>query len=282
MDENPYLAAIRLLVLDTSVTDNVRTDWLTVIDNSARVVTQKPALRKFETARLLAVTLAALHETAVDRFGEGEHPFTLDPFPKYRRTKGAPSQVLPCEPGSERLWVGINDEMNSWEGAFYELAHEAIHLLSPVIPPLGANPTVATLDEGVAVHFAECMYDRYIRPYFAENPGTRPVGATYGINKQYSNAHAAASKLNDTALRNISDAFGGFPYALDSGRLHTLAAGAITDEEARILARPFDYLRLGSSPTAADWRLPVPDEPSERSAHVPDGNPELTPFPRSN
>jgi len=175
MDEYPYLAAIRLLVVDTSVTDNVRTDWFTVIDNSARVVTEKPALIKFETARLLDVTLTALHETAVDRFGEGEHPFTLDPFPTYRRTKGAPSQVLPYEPGSERLRFGINDDMNSWEGAFYELAYEAIHLLSPVIPPSGDYPTVATLDEGVAVNFAECMYDRYIRPYFAENPGTRPL-----------------------------------------------------------------------------------------------------------
>lgn len=59
--------------------------------------------------------------------------------------------------------VCIGWRYDSWEQFFYQVSHEAVHLLNPKAAPNGTLRTSA-LDEGMAVRYAEEILEKYL-PY---------------------------------------------------------------------------------------------------------------------
>lgn len=57
--------------------------------------------------------------------------------------------------------VCIGWRYDSWEPFFYQVSHEAVHLLNPKLAPTG-TPRTSALDEGGAVRYAEEMLETYL------------------------------------------------------------------------------------------------------------------------
>ncbi|HHQ6628261.1 TPA: hypothetical protein ACSTL5_004828 [Serratia fonticola] len=131
--------------------------------------------------------------------------------------------------------VCIGWRYDSWEQFFYQVAHDAVHLLNPKIAPLGTIRTCA-LDEGVAVRYAEEMLEKYL-PYVSRAFVDSPVGT----NNPYHVAWLAASKLPDSVLRQIRVEFGSFGEIGDPARFAEMTAQWLTPKEAELLSGDFCY-----------------------------------------
>lgn len=69
--------------------------------------------------------------------------------------RNIPTTWFPPEAGTVRIMLSHHARTEERE-AFYQAAHEALHMLEPVTESEGAT----TLEEGLAVHFAERMVER--------------------------------------------------------------------------------------------------------------------------
>lgn len=124
------------------------------------------------------------------------------------------------------------------ENAFYDVCHEVVHLLNPVFNVQDANVKVSALDEGVAVKFAEQMYERYIRPYCDRIPSTSPI---FYRNSQYFVAYSAAKKIPDGVLKEVRQVFGMFSKIDDVEKFKTLVGSYLSDKEMDELMAKFIY-----------------------------------------
>ncbi|WP_220465770.1 hypothetical protein, partial [Pseudomonas juntendi] len=82
----------------------------------------------------------------------------------------------------EKHIICFGTQVITWEQLFYELAHETLHLLGPT--DTNKN-TVARIEEGVAVKFAEEFYKDYVYPsikrYTYISPLSAPLSAYYKV-----------------------------------------------------------------------------------------------------
>ncbi|EBR4458221.1 hypothetical protein C2478_20220 [Salmonella enterica] len=194
------------------------------------------SLRKF----ILHFMLIDLEE----RYGDMQFPETTYRIPFYehhRETAGVRnSQVIsfnPTHPLAREYDFGvcIGWSFDCWEAFFYQMAHEAVHLLNPKVAPSGMLKTSA-LDEGVAVRYAEEMLATYL-------PGVDrySVGSPAGLPNAYNAAWQATRKLPDKVLRQIRDTFGGFGDITDPVRFEEMTAQWLTPAEAGLLSSDFRY-----------------------------------------
>ena len=179
-----------------------------------------------------------------NRYGDRQSSDTTFMIPFYNRLREehgvANSQVISFHPEHPlakdyKYGVCIGWRYDSWEQFFYQIAHEAVHLLNPKVWPTGTLRTCA-LDEGMAVRYAEEMLEKYL-PYVSRAFVDSPVGA----NTPYNYAWRAACKLPDTVLRQIRDEFGSFGEIGDAARFAEMTSQWLTPEEAGLLSGNFCY-----------------------------------------
>ncbi|TKK12402.1 hypothetical protein EcCFBP13530_23775 [Enterobacter cancerogenus] len=179
-----------------------------------------------------------------ERYGDMQFPDTTFRLPFYEHSREIAgvrnSQVISFNPMHPLVreydfGVCIGWPFDSWEAFFYQLAHESVHLLNPKVAPVGMLRT-STLDEGVAVRYAEEMLERYfpdVNPY--------SVGSPAGMPNAYDEAWRAARKIPDKALRQVRETFGGFGDITDAARFKELTAQWLTSAEAEPLSSDFHY-----------------------------------------
>ncbi|PXK48797.1 hypothetical protein DMR84_27570 [Klebsiella variicola] len=131
--------------------------------------------------------------------------------------------------------VCIGWRYDSWEQFFYQVSHEAVHLLNPKLFPNGTIRTCA-LDEGMAVRYAEEMLAKYM-PYVSRAFVESPVG----LDNAYHHAWEAASKLPHDLLAQIRAEFGSFGTIDDPVRFAEMTAPWLTTAEASLLSSDFLY-----------------------------------------
>lgn len=235
-----YVNALLEIANSSSAANSAKKIWRKELEKYRSSTIFGPKSDTASGNRLLRVNLEVMLEAAESIFGPAEMGSELYTTPGYHN-EVPNSGIKTTLESPPRLMLIINQDAVTWEDAFYEIAHEVIHLLSPVIAE-GGKPPVATLDEGVAVYFAEYVYEKYISSYTGSHPSLSPRGL--GPNhRAYANAYALARKLNFEELRRIRDEFSGFPYATDPYRLLSLSAGKLNIEEARSLSAIFEYKR---------------------------------------
>lgn len=181
-----------------------------------------------------------------ERYGEMEFPDTTFITPFYNREReeaGFPnSQIVTfskTHPIAEKYQYGvcIGWRYDSWEQFFYQVSHEAVHLLNPRLAPNGAL-RVSALDEGVAVRYAEEMLEKYL-PYASRAFVDSPVS----LNGPYHDAWQAARKLPQDLLKQIRAEFGSFATITDPAKFTEMTASWLTPPEATLLSSEFAYPR---------------------------------------
>ncbi|MFT7773395.1 hypothetical protein [Roseateles sp.] len=162
------------------------------------------------------------------------------------------SRVGPMHGDHDTFGVAIGSFAMTWEDVFYELAHEMVHFLNPVAS--AHERKVATLDEGVAVKFAENTYREFISGYTSHRPQTSPLTMP---DKRYFPAYLATVKIPDQVLAVVRNRFGSFSNINNIEAFGALTSDYLDQSEIALLASPFSY------PTPAASRSSTSHHPGD-------------------
>ena len=116
------------------------------------------------------------------------------------------------------------------------MSHEIIHLLNPL--PTRNGVKVCSLDEGIAVKFAEKIYKAFISPYTNALPKNSP---TILVPNQYNTVYQAVVKIPDGVLRQVRNTLGAFHSITDFEGLKSIVEGHVSESEAELLFSQFAY-----------------------------------------
>lgn len=182
------------------------------------------------------VVLQLVIMSAEDLYGDRDTAFTIHPNPDLKSSPR--SRIAPELNNHKNIIVCIGPYVSTWEDFFYEICHESIHLLNPVID-IENNPA-SSLDEGVAVKFAEAMYNKFIKPYHKYPANNSPLYG-YSRNNNYKKAYEIADKIPDEALFSIRKEFDAFTRIINNSKLKEMAGPYINDDEIRYISDNFKY-----------------------------------------
>lgn len=218
-------------------TDESRANVKDLIQSSASDRTLNPRDKTDGNEKLLKATVFIALGTATDMYGVGDET-KLYPIPFFERQPQ--SQIAPLMDDMSTVGIVLGECVRSWEEVFYDICHESLHLLDPIINVYDSNVKVSALEEGVAVKFAEDMYEQYVRPYCRKKPLTSPVS---DINSQYFKAYSAAKKIPDVVLKDVRKVFGKFSKIDDVEKFKEMVGNFISDEDVKTLVDPFVYTK---------------------------------------
>ncbi|HDV8352641.1 TPA: hypothetical protein RKT01_004472 [Burkholderia vietnamiensis] len=203
------------------------------IDAASVGMTLDPRDEVESNGKFLHASLLVIARKVEDLYGAGDDT-DLHYLPIFLNQLN--SQILPLIGEPKKFALGIGLIARSWEDVFYELCHESLHSLNPVVDV--RNNRVAALEEGCAVKFAEQMYLEYIKPYCNEIPLSSPVS---DHSSQYFTAYMAAKKIPDNVLRKVRQVFGRFSKIDDVRKFTTLVELYVSEAEAASLCERFVY-----------------------------------------
>jgi len=199
----------------------------------ASAVTGDPRQQTDANAELLFCMTLLLFARVEHLYGDGSHE-KLSFHPTFQNHPH--SMVCPVADDHDTFGVTVGRHATTWEGVFYEVAHEMVHFLNPVAS--AHEKQLATLEEGVAVKFAETTYRELISAYTGNPPQISPVTTP---DSRYYPAFKATNKIPDGVLAAVRARFVSF-----SGVNDVVAFGALTSEyleqhEIELLMTPFFY-----------------------------------------
>ncbi len=232
MRKDNYIAAMQRLIRSTPMNGKDRDALLSEFETHGYAASIPPDEPLPEVCAVLNATMLALLARAEHLSG--------------RAPAGSPASVID-HPGTDRLPVAldrkdprhycvlVNSLANTWEEAFYVLAHEVVHLLNPAS---SESDAVATLEEGVAIAFAETAYTEYITPYTGSGAQRSPLRGEYTA---YIAAYDAAALITASTLARVRETFGSFAHAMDKATMQRICGDEITDKQAHLLTAPFEF-----------------------------------------
>ena len=219
------------IYLDFDYTEKV----LRLLDNETPEITGDP--RAIENSYAVNVVGILLLEMVQNKFGDS----SLDPeamsiapaFSTIRRSQVSVNMITADHP-TERHTIFLGCHINTWHQFFYELAHESIHMLGPA----NTNEVkIATLDEGVAVKFAEDFYREYVFTLTNVPVPESPLNAPQSI---YYKAYQAANKLPDLVLLEVRKKFNNF-REVRNPLFYEMTMNHLSISESELLCSAFDY-----------------------------------------
>lgn len=232
----PFVRALSELTKDTQIEADGKHSLLGTISACGSAITENP--REFNEANqsILWATLNALFLRAEQLYGVGGDFKRLE-YPIFEDHPN--SLIAPLCKEADRFAVVIGKHFDTWETVFYEIAHESVHFLHPVANV--NDHSVATLEEAVAVRFAENAYLQYVSSYTGLPPPHSPLGREQRSACPYVKGYKAIGNLTDPTLRALRKEFVSFSLAFDAERIIEICAGDIERSDAIVLAESFDY-----------------------------------------
>ncbi|ODL95727.1 hypothetical protein [Acinetobacter pittii] len=187
------------------------------------------------TIWLRMFVLAICRDKVESLYGKRDQNFIIYKEPNLKDSQR--SRLCPIIDSKTEFFVCLGRYINNWEDFFYDICHESVHTLNPVFD-IRNNPASA-LDEGVAVKFAENMYDKYIRPYSKCSPISSPLFTRKENN--YKRAYIIAEKIPDKILCNIRKEFNSFGKINDIQRFSEITKDYLNIQEIEFICNNFEY-----------------------------------------
>lgn len=225
--------ALLALLEDTGFQDQKKKEIRDVFIVAMKGMVSDPRGDTESNKRILGAALFLVKRKVESLYGVGDET-ELYPYPIF--INQPQSQIAPVMNNHKMIALGVGVCAKSWEEVFYDLCHESLHLLNPVIDV--KNNKVSALEEGCAVRFAEQMYEKYISPYCSDIPLTSPINSH---SSQYFFPYIAAKKIPNSVLSDVRKAFGKFSTIDDIRKFKLLVGDYVDDKEIRTLVEPFIY-----------------------------------------
>lgn len=195
--------------------------------------TNSPRDENIDNVYFLRMLTLLAQDKAKSLYGNPEN-VEIDLDPIFSETRWPSRIAFTLE---EKYCIELGQSLRTWEDFFYDICHEALHLLNPVKDL--KTTTICRLEEGVAVKFAEDCYAAFIYPWKQQKARNSPVDNTQA--GDYRRAHTITKKIPDSALNSIRKKFGAFYKSNDPTEIHKLAGGYINEDEAIFLSQSFLY-----------------------------------------
>jgi len=222
---------------DAEYTDEVKAILKDQIQSATVNLTLNPRNETEGNLKLLNAAMCVILGTAESLYGVRDYTvFKPYRFPLFKDQPQ--SQIIPLKKDLSTVAMVLGTCVESWEDVFYDICHESLHLLNPVLGVKINEVKVSTLEEGVAVKFAEQMYEKHIKKYCNKTPVTSPVNSP---NSQYFKAYTATKKIPDEVLKKIRKEFGMFSKIDDANKFRELVSDYLNEREIEILLTPFKY-----------------------------------------
>lgn len=219
------------IYLDFDYTEKV----LSLLDGEIQEIAEDP--RAIENTYAVNIAGILLLEMVEKKFGapslNAEFMSIIPAFSTTSRSQVGVNMVAADHP-TERYTIFLGCGINTWYQFFYELAHESVHMLGPANTK---EVEIATLDEGVAVKFAEDFYREYIIPSTGVPVPQTPLSAPQSI---YFKAYHAANKIPDIVLFEIRKKFNNF-REVKNPLFYEMTLDYLSRSEAELLCSAFDY-----------------------------------------
>lgn len=203
-----------------------------VIKASVGEISGDPREETEANSLMLERIVCALLDIVEQRFGTSH--VELYTKPEFINKRGSSVRVTVETP--RRFGIAIGTLARGWAQVFYEICHETVHLLNPVLD-IKTTP-VAALEEGIAVKFAEEMYARYITVYTGRRPSMTPLQEP---GNPWLKAFLIASKIPDEKLLLARETFGRFSTVNDPQLLMSIVNDCISPQEAHEICESFPY-----------------------------------------
>ncbi|MBB5428289.1 hypothetical protein HDG40_006476 [Paraburkholderia sp. JPY158] len=234
MKNSKFIDAIIEMIKTTNNSVPTKEQFAEELSRNGEHVSECPREERRENTRMLELVFLLTLELVEEKYGNSN--VQIFPTPQFRKD-GKASQIGTAGGDHTTFGVGIGADVTTWEQVFYELCHESVHLLNPVVNI--ETTSVSSMDEGVAVKFAEDLYARFITSYTGREPAISPTHA--GVAHPYRVAFDIVRKIPDSVLKEIRAEFGAFSQVTDEIKLLKFASEYISEEEARVICLPFSY-----------------------------------------
>lgn len=231
-----FVAGVRALIINTQIEPDGKQSLLSTISEFGNAITANPRDDTEENSNILWTALNGFFLHAAQLYG------TASEFDRVTRpvfNDHPHSLIAPLVDKPECFAIVIGKYFNTWETVFYEVAHESVHFLHPIANV--RENSVATLEEAVAVRFAEDVYSQYMSSYTGSPPLHSPLGRPQRSVCPYAKAYEAVRNASDLSLRTLRKEFGSFSLAFNAEKIFEVCAGEIEKSDAIVLAEPFDY-----------------------------------------
>lgn len=242
-ESKEFIQRVLISLIDWLEPDPTKADELVAaMRRKTDAATKAPREKVEANMQALAFLQSCLISAAEQLYGPaGDHaihylPVFMDqaPYSSDRLNSGVFKDEV-----SGKFLIGIGSGARTWADVIYEIAHECLHLLDP-IADVRSTP-VATIEEGVAVKYAEDILVAHMLP----QGSVRPLGSlSVSLDSHYAAAYRAARKIPDAELRKTRAHFGKFSAVSDTDEYRALVDAYIDDGQARMLAKPFVYLAV--------------------------------------
>lgn len=223
------------LLEDVELNNGLKARLKEQIDSAAVNATSNPRDEIEGNKELLNAIMVVVLAKLENLYGDGDYT-KLYSMPLF--VAQPQSQIVPLMEDHGTVAIVLGEYVRTWEDVFYDICHESLHLLNPVINVKGGNVKVSSLEEGCAVNFAEHMYQKYINPYCDKIPTTSPANAPYS---PYFIAYSVTKKIPDGVLKEVRKEFGRFSKIDDVEKFTALVGGYVSGEEVEVLIKPFPY-----------------------------------------
>lgn len=231
-----FVSGVRELIINTQIEAEEKQSLLSAISEFGNAITPNPRDDTEANYHIIRGALNGLFFHAAQLYGAASD---VDRAARPAFMDHPHSLTGPLVDKPERFGIVIGKYFNTWETVFYELAHESVHFLHP-IANISENP-VATLEEAVAVRFAEDVYSQYVSSYTGLPPLHSPLGRPLRSVCPYARGYEAVKNASDLSLRTLRKEFGSFSFAFNAEKIFEVCAGEIEESDAIVLANQFDY-----------------------------------------
>jgi hypothetical protein len=235
MTIGPVLLELLEQIKVDQCTPEIRVTLKEQIESAVDDLTSNPRDRTEGNLKLLNATIVVALGTAEDLYGAGDDT-RLHQLPIFEFQPQ--SQIVPLLGDHGTVAVVLGEYVRTWEEVFYDICHESLHLLNPIINVKDDTVKVSALEEGCAVKFAEEMYEKHIKPYCDRIPLTSPILAP---TSQYFLAYSATKKIPDNVLKEVRKVFGRFSNVNEVEKFKAMVGAYVNDEEIELLIKPFAY-----------------------------------------
>lgn len=175
-----------------------------------------------------------LYELVKKKYGSPDPSFTYNY--QVDLTSSERSKVCPLKGDISTVAICIGPYIKTWWDLVYDMAHETVHLLNPI---LQIDQPYNSIEEGVAVKFAEDVFENYLSAYAPMSEACSSPKIAIDQSNNYLTVYKVAKKIPDEKLKKIREKFGSFGKIDKFENFFELIKEFVSTEEAQTLFKSF-------------------------------------------
>lgn len=230
-----FLSAVRIMIKDIEIRidgiESIQDDFEKIVPNVTSDIRNQDNEANVDLKCMIAFIL---RELVIHIYGPPDPAFNYYYHVDLNVSKW--SKICPAMEDHTTVAICIGSYIKNWWDLVYDIAHETIHTLNPI---LDLNVPFNSLEEGVAVKFAEDIFETYLKDYAPMQVACSSPTIAINQSNNYLTAYNAAKKIPNEELKRVRALFGSFGDIDNFENFYGCIKSYVTDIEAQTLFKDF-------------------------------------------